>query len=95
MAGLKSTTYASRFTTQPKGGVYVACDCNANRVPSYLFSLACSSISLPIYQQANKQKVIDALATQDATTRTYMAIRYKELFSKELSDVMKKEFSGE
>jgi len=43
---------------------------------------------------ANKQKVIDALATQNATTRYQMAIRYKELFDKELVDVMKKEFSG-
>ena len=45
--------------------------------------------------QANKQKVIDALATQDATKRTYMAIRYKELYSTELSDLMNKEFSGD
>jgi Annexin len=45
--------------------------------------------------QANKQKVIDALATQDSTKRTYMAIRYKELYGKELSEVMKKEFSGD
>lgn len=41
---------------------------------------------------ANKQKVIDALATQDATTRTYLAIRYKELYEIELSELMKKEF---
>ena len=39
--------------------------------------------------------MIDALATQDATTRTYMAIRYKELHSVELSELMKKEFSGD
>lgn len=45
--------------------------------------------------QANKQKVIDALATQDATKRTYIAIRYKELYSTDLSELMKKEFSGD
>lgn len=44
---------------------------------------------------ANRQKVIDALATQDATTRTKISIRYKELYGKELKDVMKKEFSGD
>lgn len=44
---------------------------------------------------ANKKKTIDALATQDATTRYYMAIRYKELYSQELQEVMKKEFSGD
>ena len=44
---------------------------------------------------ANKQKVINALATQDASTRYYMNIRYKELFDKELDAVMKKEFSGD
>ncbi|ACI65915.1 annexin [Phaeodactylum tricornutum CCAP 1055/1] len=44
---------------------------------------------------ANKQKVIDAIATQNITTRCKMAIRYKELFERELVDVMKKEFSGD
>ena len=44
---------------------------------------------------ANKQKTIDALATQDATTRYYMAIRYKELYAVELQEIMKKEFSGD
>jgi annexin A13 len=43
---------------------------------------------------ANKQKVIDALATQDATRRTQISVRYKELYDKELVAVMKKEFSG-
>jgi hypothetical protein len=38
--------------------------------------------------------VIDALATHDATTRTYIAVRYKELYSKELYELMKKEFNG-
>jgi Annexin len=45
--------------------------------------------------QANKQKVIDALATIDSTKRTYVAIRYKELHNIELSELMKKEFSGD
>lgn len=57
-----------------------------------------SCVSFPHKQkllQANKQKVIDALATQNATTRTYMSIRYKELYSKELSELLKKEFSGD
>lgn len=44
---------------------------------------------------ANKQKVIDALATQNGTTRYYMAIRYKELYNEELHVLMKKEFSGD
>lgn len=43
---------------------------------------------------ANKQKVIDALATHDATTRTYIAVRYKELYSKELLELLQKEFSA-
>ena len=47
------------------------------------------------YSQANKQKTIDALATQDATTRYYMAIRYKELYNEPLDQIMKKEFSGD
>ena len=65
----------------------------------------CSSLSfLPrtatihdpsITPQANKKKTIEALATQDATTRYYMAIRYKELYDKELQEVMKKEFGGD
>lgn len=44
---------------------------------------------------ANKQKVIDALATQDATARTKISIRFKELYNKELPDLMEKEFSGD
>lgn len=44
---------------------------------------------------ANKQKVIDALATQDATVRTQMFVRYKELYEgQDLSKLMDKEFSG-
>jgi hypothetical protein len=47
---------------------------------------------------ANKQKVIDAIATQDATIRTQMSIRFAELHKGEklptLREVMKKEFSG-
>mmetsp|Transcript_582 Transcript_582/g.879 ORF Transcript_582/g.879 Transcript_582/m.879 type:complete len:336 (+) Transcript_582:98-1105(+) len=44
---------------------------------------------------ANKKKVIDALATRDATDRYKISIRYKELYEKSLLDVMKKEFSGD
>lgn len=44
---------------------------------------------------ANKQKVIDALATKDATERTKISLRYKELHGKKLVDLMKKEFSGD
>jgi hypothetical protein len=45
---------------------------------------------------ANKQKVIDAIATQDATTRYYMSIRYPELYEGQtLHKLMKKEFSGD
>jgi hypothetical protein len=44
---------------------------------------------------ANKQKVIDALATQNSHTRYYMAIRYEELYGKSLQETMKKEFSGD
>lgn len=43
---------------------------------------------------ANKQKVIDALATQDAPTRTQMYVRYKELYQQDLAQLMDKEFSG-
>lgn len=44
---------------------------------------------------ANRQKVIDALATQNPTRRAEIAIRYKELYKMSLVDLMKKEFSGE
>lgn len=44
---------------------------------------------------ANKQKVIDALATKDPTERTHIYLRYKELYSKDLKDLMKSEFSGD
>lgn len=44
---------------------------------------------------ANKQKVIDALATQDSTRRHQVNLRYKEMFEKDLDEVMKKEFSGD
>jgi hypothetical protein len=44
---------------------------------------------------ANKQKVINALATRDASDRYKVALRYKELHHVELSEVMKKEFSGD
>jgi len=44
---------------------------------------------------ANRQKVIDALATHDATARTKISIRFKELFNKDLSELMKKEFRGD
>lgn len=44
---------------------------------------------------ANKSVVIDALANQDATTRYKISLRYKELYDKYLSQVMKKEFSGD
>lgn len=39
--------------------------------------------------------MIDALATKDQEKRYYIAIRYKELYGKDLIDVMKKEFSGD
>jgi Annexin len=48
-----------------------------------------------VFAQANKKKTIDALATQDATTRYYMSIRYKELYNESLEQLMKKEFSGD
>jgi hypothetical protein len=44
---------------------------------------------------ANKQKVIDALATKDATGRFKIQGRYKELYEIELDELMKKEFSGD
>ena len=44
---------------------------------------------------ANKQKVIDALATQDLTKRTHIYLRYQELYNKDLKDLMKSEFSGD
>ena len=44
-------------------------------------------------RQANKQKVIDALATQDCTKRYYISIRYKELYNQDLYELMNKEFS--
>ena len=45
---------------------------------------------------ANKQKVIDALATQDTVTRYYMSIRYPELYEgQSLQKLMSKEFSGD
>ena len=39
--------------------------------------------------------MIDALATQDATKRFHISLRYKELFGKDLDELMKKEFSGD
>mmetsp|Transcript_28086 Transcript_28086/g.78759 ORF Transcript_28086/g.78759 Transcript_28086/m.78759 type:complete len:336 (+) Transcript_28086:72-1079(+) len=44
---------------------------------------------------ANKDKTIEALATQDATRRHQISLRYKELFQEDLRDLMKKEFSGD
>lgn len=44
---------------------------------------------------ANKQLVIDAIATKDATERWKLSKRYEELFNKKLEDLMKKEFSGD
>ena len=44
---------------------------------------------------ANRQKVIDALATQDPTARTKIAMRYEELFGKNLKELMKSEFRGD
>jgi hypothetical protein len=44
---------------------------------------------------ANKSAVIDALANQDATNRYMISFRYKELYNKDLTQVMKKEFSGD
>lgn len=44
---------------------------------------------------ANKQKVMDALATQDTTQRYQIFVRYKELYQKNLWELMKKEFSGD
>jgi hypothetical protein len=43
---------------------------------------------------ANAQKVIDTLATKDATERYKLSMRYKELMDKDLSELMKSEFSG-
>jgi hypothetical protein len=43
---------------------------------------------------ANKKKVSDALAKQDATNRYKIYYRYKEMFSSDLEELMKKEFSG-
>jgi hypothetical protein len=47
---------------------------------------------------ANKQKVIDVLATKDATERYKLSVRYPELYSgskhSNLAELMKHEFSG-
>jgi glutamate formiminotransferase len=39
--------------------------------------------------------VIDALATHDATKRQHIALRYKELYEKDLAELMKSEFKGD
>jgi Annexin len=44
---------------------------------------------------ANKQKVIDTLATKDATERWKLSKRYPDLYEKSLAEVLKKEFSGD
>lgn len=44
---------------------------------------------------ANKNKVIEALATQNPTMRYYINIRYQELYETDLHKLMKKEFSGD
>ena len=50
---------------------------------------------------ANRQRVIDALATQDPTQRAKISMRYMELFGsdhkkfKHMGDLMAKEFSGD
>jgi hypothetical protein len=50
---------------------------------------------------ANRQRVIDALASQDPTQRAKISMRYMELFGddhkkfKNMADLMKKEFSGD
>jgi hypothetical protein len=48
---------------------------------------------------ANKQKVIDVLATKDATERWKLSIRYPELYPdskrSNLAELMKHEFSGD
>jgi hypothetical protein len=57
MVGLKSTTYASRFMTLRKGGVYVTCDFNANRVPPNAFRilLTCMFINIVANQSIGQQ----------------------------------------
>jgi len=44
---------------------------------------------------ANAQKVIDSLATKDASDRYMLSKRYEELFENKLVDIMKKEFRGD
>ena len=44
---------------------------------------------------ANAQKVIDSLATKDASDRYMLSKRYEELFESKLVDIMKKEFRGD
>jgi len=44
---------------------------------------------------ADSSAVIDALGSQDSTHRYKIALRYKELYDKNLNEVMKKEFSGD
>lgn len=44
---------------------------------------------------ANKQKVIDTLASKDAEERWKLAKRYPELYDKPLAELMKSEFSGD
>ena len=50
---------------------------------------------------ANRQRVIDALATQNPTQRAKISMRYMEMYGsdhkrfKDMSDLMKKEFSGD
>ena len=44
---------------------------------------------------ANAQKVIDSLASKDGEQRWKLCKRYEELFNQKLSDLMKKEFSGD
>ena len=63
---------------------------------SFVFENVCQTI----YEAtkgwgANKQKVIDALATKDAVERYKLALRYKELQNMDLAELMKKEFSGD
>lgn len=90
----KSTKRVNKSTMPPKVGVYVHIFSRIYVALSQKVTHSMFVSCFPDTIQANKQKVIDALATHDATQRTYIAIRYKELYSKDLQELMKKEFSG-
>ena len=105
---VRQRVVAVMFCRKRSGLLIFVCFCCCPFFLSYFFFFFCSSNTKHTHTHthkvihdatkgwgANAQKVIDSLATKDASDRYMLSKRYEELFESKLVDIMKKEFRGD